>query len=33
MLMFGRGVVKRDPLRVVWKDESNDQEQTTPNKV
>ena len=24
MLMFGRGVVKRDPLRVEWKDESND---------
>lgn len=23
MLMFGRGVVKHDPLRVVWKDESN----------
>ena len=23
MLMFGRGVVKHDPLRVVLKDESN----------
>jgi hypothetical protein len=27
MLMFGRGVVKHDPLRVVWKDESNVQDQ------
>ena len=23
MLMFGRGVLKRDPLRVEWKDEAN----------
>lgn len=22
MLMFGRGVVKHDPLRVEWKDEA-----------
>ena len=29
MLMFGRGVVRRDPLRVELKDESNVQSPST----